>query len=217
MVPIDPDMALRREKSIVVANRALNEPPFLPNLSHSASYPRFLLRACLHDVHIVSSNKVTLTIPALPSRPSSGDRSTTPPAPSGQPDPSLAPRGGSNASSDNENEGASQTGEENGGQGESGGEEPVGNEAPPAVSDGGAAAPPVWSEGRTEWKGDTLTPLRTPLFVVEVAAVGEKGSEVFAYTQRLLAVKESALVLIEKAIASTQVTLMWSCGGLVRG
>lgn len=37
--------------------------------------------------------------------------------------------------------------------------------------------------------------------------MGDKGSETFAYTQRLAAVKESALALIDKAIASTQVRL----------
>lgn len=47
--------------------------------------------------------------------------------------------------------------------------------------------------------------LRMPLFVVEIAAAGEKGQEGFAYTQRLEAVKESALALIDKAIGSTQV------------
>lgn len=61
-----------------------------------------------------------------------------------------------------------------------------------------------WREGRIEWKGEALTALRTPLFVVEIAAAGEKGKENFAYTQRLAAVKESALVLIDKAIGSTQ-------------
>lgn len=62
------------------------------------------------------------------------------------------------------------------------------------------------SEGRTAWKGEMLTALRTPLFIVEIGIVGEKGKEMFAYTQRLGAVKESALVLIDKAVASTQVT-----------
>lgn len=168
-----------------------------------------MLRACVHDVRIVSSSKVVLTIPVLPSRPSSDDGSARPPSPLAQPDPSLAPRGGSTASSENDEEDTSPTGQETEGQGESGGEGPVGNEAPLATPDAGAAETPVWSEGRTEWKGDTLTALRTPLFVLEVVVVGEKGSEVFAYTQRLLAVKESALVLIEKAIASTQVTIRW--------
>lgn len=61
------------------------------------------------------------------------------------------------------------------------------------------------SEGRTSWKGETLKVLRTPLFVVEITAVGEKGKEVLAYTQRLGAIKESAVALIDKAIGSTQV------------
>lgn len=68
-----------------------------------------------------------------------------------------------------------------------------------------ADPPQAWSEGRTTWKGDTLSPLRTPLFIVEIAVVGDKGHEDFAYTQRIPAVKESALVLIDKAIGSTQV------------
>ncbi|CAM9224577.1 unnamed protein product, partial [Hapterophycus canaliculatus] len=45
---------------------------------------------------------------------------------------------------------------------------------------------------------------RTPLFIVEITVVGNKGNEDFAYTQRLPAVKESALILIDKAIGSTQ-------------
>lgn len=63
------------------------------------------------------------------------------------------------------------------------------------------------AEGRTEWKGERLTTLRMPLFVMEVIVLGEKGSEKFAYSQRLGAVKESAVALIDKAIASTQVKL----------
>lgn len=193
-----------------IPNHALTNPAFsLDFVFICLLFSRFILRACLHDVRIVSSSKVVLTIPVLPSRPSSDDGSARPPSPIAQPHPSLPPRGGSTASSDNNDEGASQTGEETDGQGEGGGEEAVGNEAPPATSDAGATVPLVWSEGRTEWKGDTLTALRTPLFVLEVVVVGEKGNEVFAYTQRLLAVKESALVLIDKAIASTQVTVRW--------
>lgn len=60
-------------------------------------------------------------------------------------------------------------------------------------------------EGRTFWKGENLEPLRTPLFMLEITAEGEKGKEVFAYVQQLGAVKESVLMLIDKAVASTQV------------
>lgn len=70
------------------------------------------------------------------------------------------------------------------------------------------------SEGRTMWKGECLKPLRTPLFMLEIAAVGEKGKEVFVYVQKLGAVKESVLMLIDKAVASTQV--MAAAAGLRR-
>ena len=60
-------------------------------------------------------------------------------------------------------------------------------------------------EGRTMWKGETLQPLRTPLFVFEIGTVGEKGKEKFVYAQRMGALKESALTLIDKAVTSTQV------------
>lgn len=85
------------------------------------------------------------------------------------------------------------------------------------VRDEAAAIPQVWSEGRTVWKGDTLRALRAPLFVVEIAVVGDKGSEVFAYSQRLPAVKEAALALIDKAIASTQVTFYVVSASMVEG
>lgn len=170
---------------------------------------------------IVSSNKATLKIPILPFgvNPSPEDGTTArPPTPSAPLGPSSTTRGGSSSGSDNEynDDGSRRENEEREGEGD-GGEES--NNAGAKVSaakvfrsDGtasAAAVPQVWSEGRTTWEGDTLTALRTPLFVVEVAVVGEKGGEVFAYTQRLSAVKESALALIDKAIASTQVNRSW--------
>lgn len=154
----------------------------------------------------MSSNKVILKIPILPDRPSQEDPTKiSPPVPGLPLDPSSAPRGGSSLGSDNNDDG-SQREEEGDGDGESGGG--VGTKATPPVMnfrDEAVATPQVWSEGRTVWKGDTLRALRAPLFVVEIAVVGEKGSEVFAYSQRLPAVKEAALALIDKAIASTQV------------
>lgn len=61
------------------------------------------------------------------------------------------------------------------------------------------------AEGRTQWRGKTLTPLRMPLFLVEVVTAGERGREEFAYAQALSAVKGATLGLIDKAVASTQV------------
>lgn len=138
------------------------------------------------------------------------DAAAKPPTPSAPLDSSSATRSGSNSGSDDSR---SRTGKEDE-EGEQDGAKEAnngGNEVSAATElrlDGTASAaaiPQVWSEGRTTWKGNTLKALRTPLFVVEIAVVGEKGSEVFAYTQRLPAVKESALSLIDKAIASTQV------------
>lgn len=177
-------------------------------------FVRFLLRACLHDVKIVSSNKAILKIPVLPFgvNPSSEDNTTARPStPSTTFDPSSATRSESKSGSDNENDGDGKEKEGGRGEGEAGEESNPGNEVSDAnrlrsdETTSAVAAPQVLSEGRTTWKGDTLTALRTPLFVVEIAVVGEKGSEAFAYTQRLSAVKESALALIDKAIASTQV------------
>ncbi|CAM9225721.1 unnamed protein product, partial [Ectocarpus sp. 4 AP-2014] len=168
-------------------------------------FVRFLLRACLHDARIASSNKVVLKIPILPDRPPQEDQTkTSSPGPGLPLEPSPAPRSGSSSSSDSNDDG-SQCEEEGDGGGECGAG--FGTEGtPPAmnVRDEAAAVPQVWSEGRTVWKGDTLRALRAPLFVVEIAVVGDKGSEVFAYSQRLPAVKEAALALIDKAIASTQ-------------
>ena len=165
---------------------------------------------------IVSSNKATLKIPILPLgvNPCPEDGTAAkPPTPSAPLDPSPAPRSGSSSGSDNGNGDDEASREKEEGEGEGDGGEKDGNAEDAASAAKGqrpdgpvAAVPQVWSEGRTTWKGDTLTALRTPLFVVEIAIVGEKGSEVFAYTQRLSAVKESALTLIDKAIASTQVS-----------
>lgn len=173
---------------------------------------------------IVSSNKATLKIPVLPfgenPSPHPEDGTTAnPPTPIGTLNPSSATRRGSSSGSDSENgDGGSgrekEDGEGDGAEGEQTNTAENGASAAKGLlSNGGAfatAVPQVWSEGRTTWKGETLTALRTPLFVVEIAVVGEKGSEVFVYTQRLSAVKESALALIDKAIASTQVSLsLW--------
>lgn len=181
-------------------------------------YIRFVLRACVHDVKIVSSNKATLKIPVLPfgvNPPPEDGAIAKPPTPVATPDPLSAPRNGPNSSSDHENGDDKDAGENEEGEGDGDGAEKnknAENEASAAKglrSDDIASAvaePQVWSEGRTTWKGDMLTALRTPLFIVEIAVVGEKGGEVFAYTQKLSAVKESALALIDKAIASTQVS-----------
>lgn len=195
-----------------------------PHFRHPSRYNRFLLRACVHDVKITSSNKATLKIPILPigSGPPAEDRNVpSPPTPTAVEPSTGHGSSASNASSETENdagEGEDSPGEEqkqdSGGEagGESEGEEATGSDAANANGAGpvsgaaaAAAVPQAWSEGRTTWKGDTLKALRTPLFVVEITVVGDKGSEMFAYTQRLAAVKESALALIDKAIASTQV------------
>ena len=181
---------------------------------------RFLLRACVHDVKIESSSKATLKIPVLPfgvNPPPEDGTIAKPPTPLATADPSSARRNGSDSSSDHENGDGGDAGEKGEGEGDGDGAENnsnAENEASAAKglrsddATSGIAEPmrQVWSEGRTTWKGDTLTALRTPLFIVEIAVVGEKGSEVFAYTQKLSAVKESALTLIDKAIASTQVS-----------
>ncbi len=226
-------------KSNVEQCRASRDTRFIRRSAHykpvslPLAYPslpfRFLLRACVHDVKIVSSNKATLKIPILPigSGPSPGEsnncnaRSPTPTTVDNEP---SVVRSGSNAASDSGNdagEGEDSPGRESrdgegGGKagGESEGEETAGNDETVANGTGSAsaapaaAAPQAWSEGRTTWKGDALNALRTPLFVVEITVVGDKGSEMFAYTQRLAAVKESALALIDKAITSTQVRLL---------
>lgn len=181
-------------------------------------YVRFLLRACLHDVRIVSSNKATLKIPVLAFgvNPSPENDTTARPATPSLPlDPSAATRSGSHSGSDKgSDDDGSRREEEDGEEREDQGEETNSAENGASAakgfrSDGTASAvPQVWSEGRTAWKGETLKALRTPLFVVEITVVGEKGGEAFAYTQRLSAVKESALTLIDKAIASTQVSFI---------
>ncbi|CAM9373770.1 unnamed protein product, partial [Ectocarpus sp. 8 AP-2014] len=168
-------------------------------------FVRFLLRACLHDARIVSSNKVVLKIPILPDRPSQEEQTkTSSPVPGLPLEQSPVPRGGSSSGSDSSNDGSQREEEGDGGVESGGGVEA--EATPPATNfrDEAAAIPQVWSEGRTVWKGDTLRALRAPLFVVEIAVVGDKGSEVFAYSQRLPAVKEAALALIDKAISSTQ-------------
>lgn len=165
-------------------------PPPPPSPPHRPPPIRFLLRACLHDVTVVSSNKVHLKVPVLP--PTSGNNSSTPRPPNQTEPDSLS--GGANDGVDRDlQEGGDIPG---GGEGEEGS----------AKLAGEGQAVDNWPEGRIQWKGEALTALRTPLFMVEISAVGEKGKEAFAYTQRLAAVKESALTLIDKAISSTQVT-----------
>lgn len=65
----------------------------------------------------------------------------------------------------------------------------------------------IVGEGRATWRGEVLTPLRMPLFLVEIIAQGDKGQETFAFTQKVGSVKEMALTLIDKAVASTQVRI----------
>eukprot|EP00752_Nemacystus_decipiens_P010663 g9495.t1 len=179
-------------------------------------FVRFLLRACVHDVTIVSSNKAIRKIPVLPFgvTPSPEDGTTAKkPAPSALVGPSSIPRSRTNSRSDrkNDDDEAGKEKEEEEGDGD-GIDRNSGAENETSAVNGlrsddtasASAEPQAWSEGRTTWKGDVLTALRTPLFIVEIVVVGEKGSEVFAYTQKLSAVKESALALIDKAIASTQ-------------
>lgn len=142
---------------------------------------RFILRACLHEVQIFSSNRVQLSVPV----PSASQP--------GFPGPPSATSTGlvhENTSSNEKGSGvASRLGDadETGREGSN-----VSNHEEP--------------EGRVRWRGEELTPLRMPLFLVEITTVGEKGKERFAFTQRLGAVKDTTLTLMDKAIASTQVT-----------
>lgn len=161
-----------------------------------------MLRACLHDVSVVSSNKVKLKVPVRPHGSAPRDaRNERPPTPNAPSEPTPAPRGDPDANFDVDDLARREKLE---GAEDGNGFAAVGSDTTPAVEPG-ADPRQVWSEGRTTWKGDILSPLRTPLFIVEITVVGDKGSEDFAFTQRLPAVKESALVLIDKAIGSTQV------------
>lgn len=157
-----------------------------PYLRHYRSFSRFLLRACLYEVEIVSSNKVHLNVPTLPSSPATRT-SVFPPT------PPISRKISTIGRDNHEDISSGETGDEEGG---------TAGESVPAPDDAKMA---MLADGRTEWKGERLTALRMPLFVVEVVVVGEKGRETFAYSQRLTAVKESALALIDKAVASTQV------------
>lgn len=140
----------------------------------------------------MSSNKVNLTTPVVPSSPRGG--SPADPKPATAVDSSTAA-----GDSVDDSSGASE-----------GKVSVEGGLLPSARRDDEAEE--VSSEGRTTWNGETLRPLRTPLFVIEIAAVGEKSKETFAYSQRLGAVKESALALIDKAVVSTQVMMLRGLG-----
>ena len=91
----------------------------------SVSFFRFLLRACLHDVKIVSSNKAILKIPILPFgvNPSPEDSATArPPTPSAQLDPSPGNGSGSSSGNDdgNNDDGSPREQEAGDGQGDGG-------------------------------------------------------------------------------------------------
>lgn len=173
---------------------------FHPSYPYPVILPfRFILRACIHDVSITSSNKVRLDIPVLPSATEQYGTST----PVGRTVlNSPAPPGGDENISTTEPEEEEPDEDQQAMSGEEGAGGGLENSS---TGEGRDVKPEVSSEGRTTWKGQTLEALRTPLFVVEIAVVGERGDKTFAYTQRLPAVKESALSLIDKAICSTQV------------
>jgi hypothetical protein len=49
-----------------------------------------------------------------------------------------------------------------------------------------------------------LRPLRAPLFSLEIAAVGDKGSQKFAYSHKLQGFSEAALAALDRGLVATQ-------------
>lgn len=180
---------------------------------------RFLLRACLHDVSVESSNEVLLKLPIVHSA-GSGQRYFN---------PATTADSVTISNGKHENEVQVETSggviekgdrDKQEGEGEVEAESNVGERGEEGLHSSTSkglqedVSKTDIGEDRTIWKGESLKPLRTPLFMLEIAPQGEKGKEVFAYAQQLGAVKESVLMLIDKAVGSTQV--MAAAAGLCR-
>jgi hypothetical protein len=60
------------------------------------------------------------------------------------------------------------------------------------------------SSSSTAIAAHLLRPLRAPLFSLEIAAVGDKGSQKFAYSHKLQGFSEAALAALDRGLAATQ-------------